>query len=178
MRHRWSLAVAFASMLLASAAQGAVTLKVGDEPPPKLTWNTKLSDYRGKVVIVSFWASWCAPCRKELGVLAAIQKVATRDKVVVFSVNWQEDAQHFQDIKRFFKDQHLDLNLISDEGNYIGRQYGVTAIPHMVIIGRDGRIAAVHIGYGEGEIPLLASEINALWNSASEKQASAGTPRL
>jgi hypothetical protein len=58
----------------------------------------------------------------------------------------------------------VDLSLISDESGYIGRQYGVKAIPHRVIIGRDGRIAAIHIGYGDGEIPVLAGEINALWS--------------
>ena len=57
-----------------------------------------------------------------------------------------------------------DPTLISDDDGYIGRQYGVQGIPHMVIIGRDGRIAAVHIGYGESEIPVLADEINTLWN--------------
>jgi hypothetical protein len=46
----------------------------------------------------------------------------------------------------------------------LGRQYDVTAIPHMIIIGRDGRVAAVHVGYGESEIPSLVEEINTLWN--------------
>lgn len=156
--------VALGCMLVASFAQATANLQVGDEPPPKLTSHVKLSDYRGKIVIVSFWASWCAPCRKEIGVLAAIQKQATRDKVVVLSVNWQESFQRFQQIRHSLKD--ADLTLISDENGYIGQQYNVKAIPYMVIIGRDGRIAAIHIGYGEGEIPVLANEINALWNAS------------
>ena len=164
MQLRLAVAAVFGCMLVATSALGAVNLRVGDEPPPKLTWNTKLSDFRGKIVIVSFWASWCPPCRKELGVLASIQKQATRDKVVVFSVNWQESAQRFQQIKRTLKD--VDLTFVSDESGSIGSLYGVKAIPHMVIIGRDGRIAAIHIGYGDGEIPVLADEINALWNKA------------
>jgi len=159
------LVAALACMLLASSVQAAANLQVGDEPPPKLASHAKLSDYRGKIVIVSFWASWCAPCRKELGVLAAIQKQATRDKVVVFSVNWQESMQRFQEIRHSLKD--VDLTLISDESGYIGHQYNVKAIPHMVIIGRDGRIAAIHVGYGESEIPALVDEINALWNKSS-----------
>lgn len=158
------LAVALGYMLIAPSIQAATNLQVGDEPPPKLAWHEKLSDYRGKIVIVSFWASWCAPCRKELGVLAAIQKQATRDKIVVFSVNWQESSKRFQEIRRSLKD--VDLTLISDESGYIGHQYNVKAIPHMVIIGRDGRIAAIHIGYGESEIPALVDEINALWNKS------------
>jgi thiol-disulfide isomerase/thioredoxin len=162
MRLRFAVAAAFGCMLVAATGQAAAILQVGDEPPPKLSWSTKLSDYRGKIVIVSFWASWCTPCRKELGVLAAIQKQATRDRVVVFSVNWQESAQRFQQIKHSLKD--VDLTLISDESGSIGSRYGVKAIPHLVIIGRDGRIAAIHIGYGEDEIPILADEINALWN--------------
>jgi peroxiredoxin len=165
MQRRWAAAVVLACALVAAVAQAAVSPKVGDEPPPKLAWHAKLSDYRGKIVIISFWASWCAPCRHELGVLAAIQKQATRDKVVVFSVNWLEDAGKFRELQRFFKDKQLDLTLISDSDGYIGNQYNVKAIPYMVIIGRDGRIAAIHVGYGEGEIDLFAAEINKLWNA-------------
>jgi thiol-disulfide isomerase/thioredoxin len=140
-------------------------LHVGDMPPDKLGRTAggeqvKLSNYRGKVVIVSFWATWCGPCRKELPVLAGIQKQATRDRLVAFAVNWKEDQERFRDVVRAMKS--VDLNLVSDSQGYYGREYGVDAIPHMVIIGRDGRIAAIHIGYGESEIPVLVEEINKL----------------
>jgi thiol-disulfide isomerase/thioredoxin len=90
-----------AGVLLTQSVSGAPPkLKVGELPPPKLSSHVKLSDYSGKIVIVSFWASWCSPCRKELPVLDAIQKQATRDKLVVFSVNWGEDARRFHEIER------------------------------------------------------------------------------
>jgi hypothetical protein len=57
--------------------------------------------------------------------------------------------------------------LVGDESGYLGDQYAVKAIPHMIVIGRDGRIAAVHIGYGESELPNLVEEINGLWNQSS-----------
>ena len=144
-------------------------LKVGDTPPPMLGRSVKLSDYRGKVVIISFWASWCPPCRQEMSVLAQIQQVATRAKVEIFAVNWQEDSQRFWQIQRALR--KVDLTLISDADGYIGRAYDVDAIPHMVIVGRDGRIAAIHVGYGKEEIPALANEINSLWAQAPASQS-------
>jgi thiol-disulfide isomerase/thioredoxin len=151
---------------LSLVAHAAPKLKVGDVPPEKLGRSEsgqpiRLGDYHGKLVIVSFWASWCGPCRKELPLLAKIQKHATREKIAVFAVNWKESATQFRAITRALKD--VDLTLVSDENGYFGDLYGVRAIPHMIIIGRDGRIASIHVGYSESEIPALADEINSLW---------------
>jgi hypothetical protein len=68
------------------------------------------------------------------------------------------------------------LTLVSDESGYFGREYGVKGIPHMVIIGRDGRIAALHVGYGEGEIPVLVNEINSLWKGPADAGVTAPSP--
>jgi thiol-disulfide isomerase/thioredoxin len=160
----------FGYAALAFPADAKQPLQVGDVPPENLGRastgdKVNLSDYHGKIVIISFWASWCPPCRKELPVLATLQKNATREKIVVFAVNWQESDDRFRAIIRTLKD--VDLTLVSDENGYFGREYGVKAIPHMIIIGRDGRIAAVHVGYGESEIPHLVKEINGLWNQSS-----------
>lgn len=148
-------------LLAAAPGYGHETLKVGDLPPP-IGRSVNLSDYRGKIVIISFWASWCAPCRKELGTLAKMQAAATRDKVVIFAVNWQQDPEVFWKIQRALRG--VDLTLVSDSSGYIGDKYDVDAIPHMVIVGRDGRIAAIHVGYGESALPALIDEINSLWN--------------
>lgn len=168
--------LALAVNLMGRAAPLASTLKVGDLPPQKLTWQVNLSDYRGKIVIISFWASWCPPCRKELPILAAIQKQATRDKLVVFAFNWREDEDRFWQLRRALNG--LGLTLLSDSAGNIGRQYGVNALPHMVIIGRDGRVAAIHVGYDDSEIPILVDEINSLWRQPAgvPPEAQAGRP--
>ncbi len=149
------------------AAAGAKEKKlhVGDFPPDSLGRTAagdpvKLSDYRGKVVIVAFFASWCEPCRKELPILASIQHQATHDQVAVFEVDWKESAAQYTLIARRLKD--FDFTFIADESGSYGDRYDVDAIPHMVIIGRDGRIAAINVGYGKKEIPALVKQINTL----------------
>jgi thiol-disulfide isomerase/thioredoxin len=151
-------------LLTAAPGYAAAKLKVGDFPPPKLAWSVKLSDYRGKIVVISFWASWCPPCQKEMALLAGLQKAATRQKLVIFAVDWREDYDRFRRIKAAL--QPYDLTLLSDPDGYLGRKYDVDSIPHMVILGRDGRIAAIHVGYSESEIPLLVKQINSLWTQA------------
>jgi len=162
--------LAFGAILAApTPALARAPLKVGDLPPSTL-WDQRLSDYRGKIVIITFWASWCPPCRKELPVLAAIQQQATRDKLVVFAVNWRDSESRFRNIRQFLHQQGVDITLLYDPTDFIGRDYDVTAIPHMIIIGRDGRIAAIHVGYSESEIPVLAKEINSLWTPSADSQ--------
>ena len=170
----------FGYAVLAYPVYAKQPLQVGDEPPESLGrastgGKVNLSDYRGEIVIISFWASWCSPCRKELPILAAIQKNATRDKIVVFAVNWKESRDRYGNIIRALKD--VDLTLVSDENGVFGGEFGVKAIPHMIIIGRDGRIAAVHVGYGKSELPTLVKEINGLWTqSAGPAPAPETTP--
>ena len=171
-----SLLLGFA--LLADSAGARRLLQVGDVPPDSLGRTlkgerVKLSDYRGKVVIVTFWASWCSPCRKELQVMSNIQKHVSRDQLVIFPVNWKEDHDRFREIAKALKD--TDLSLVSDADGYYGGQYDVTGIPHMVIVGRDGRIAAIHVGYGEGEIPVLVKEINGLLAAEAEPSEAPAT---
>jgi peroxiredoxin len=154
-----------------TALGSAPNLKVGDLPPDVFGKSSTgevvhLSDYRGRIVVISFWATWCGPCRKELPVLVNLERKATREKVVVFSVNWRQSYDEFRQIKKIFKDMGTDITLISDERGRAGEAYGVKGIPHMIIVGRDGKIAAIHVGYSEEELPRLVDEINSAWSKA------------
>jgi thiol-disulfide isomerase/thioredoxin len=174
-RRRSVVGLLAATLLAVGSAQAGGSLKAGDVPPDSLGKaytgeKIKLSDYHGKVVVISFWASWCGPCRKELPVLARIQEKATTSKLQVLAVNFGEDYYRYREIVKALKPalQEAPMKLISDENKYYGNQYGVKGIPHMVLIGRDGRIAAVHEGYGEGEIPVLVDELNKLLAEPAE----------
>ncbi|WP_157995166.1 TlpA family protein disulfide reductase [Peristeroidobacter soli] len=153
-------------------------LEAGMEPPDSLGKDAngtpvRISEHRGKIVIVSFWAAWCPPCRKELPVLDALQKTAGADKVRVFSINWKEPAARFRRLQRNLKD--VSLTLLSDSLGDIGAQYEVKAIPHMVIIGRDGKISSIHRGYSDSMIDGLIEEINTLWRQGEEPPAATET---
>ena len=171
-RRLGQLALCSPLLLVPFTVLGAVpNLKVGDAPPDVFGKSSTgeavhLSDYRGRIVVISFWATWCGPCRKELPVLVNLEKQATREKVVVLSVNWRQDYNEFRQIKKIFKDMSTDVTLISDEYGRAGQAYGVKGIPHMIIVGRDGKIAAIHVGYSEQELPILVDEINSAWSKA------------
>lgn len=152
-------------LALSSYCANAKPYEVGDVPFDLLGKandgaEIKISDLKGKVVIVSFWASWCGPCRKELPALIGIQSHAKAGKLQIVSINIDEDRQIFKKIVKALDD--TSIIWISDSNKRTARKYGVEGIPHMVIINTEGKVAAVHIGYGEAEFPTLVDEINAI----------------
>lgn len=164
-RHRTTIltVAALALALLPFEASIGKTLKVGDEAPDFLGRDIhgksiRLADYRGKVVIVSFWASWCEPCRKELPVLEKVQRAVSPHGLQVLAVNWKEDRDVFRRITKALAE--YQLTLLSDSNGRVGDTYGVNAIPHMLLIGKDGRINFINIGYGESVLDEVVDEIN------------------
>ncbi len=152
-------------VLPALAAASAVTpgkIPLGDVPPAYLgidRENNKIhaTDYTGKVLVVTFWASWCAPCLNEMQVLENLQRVAKKN-VQVIAINI-EDRDKYRAVSRTL--HTLTLMLAHDYNKSVSAAYGVKGIPHMVIIGRDGKVLHVHRGYGDSMIPRLVDQINA-----------------
>lgn len=167
MINRTLAAVACALLLLDFGSPGAHAapaekLVAGDTPPPSLGTNLDgdevgTSRYSGKVLVVTFWASWCAPCRKELPMLEGIQQAAGKDKVQVVAINI-EDRDVYRKLARRLGSLTLSLN--HDAGKKSSEAYGVHGIPHLVLIGRDGKVIAVHRGYSEESLDSIIAEIN------------------
>lgn len=139
--------------------------KAGDLPPQHLGKDREgqpvdLANARGKIVIVTFWASWCGPCRKELPILANLQKIIGHDALHVYAVNWGEPRG---DVNRLIR--HRDwpkLDYLHDAKGTLAEQYGIKAVPHMFIIDKDGTVAHTHRGYSEASLPGILDEIIAL----------------
>jgi thiol-disulfide isomerase/thioredoxin len=141
------------------------SLPVGSVPEDELGKDLKgnkirISDYHGKVVIVSFWASWCEPCKKELPVLAGVVKRVGPDQLQVIAINYKDDYERFKYVVKVLKD--LPITMLRDQNSKTAGKYQVQGIPRMIIIGRDGKVASDHTGYGEAMIPELVSQLNAL----------------
>jgi thiol-disulfide isomerase/thioredoxin len=136
--------------------------EAGDKPPDEVGFNLErkavsLKDYAGKAIVISFWATWCDYCLKELPILNNIQKLAGKDRLQVIAVN-TESREVFRDAAKVLKT--LDILLTHDRDEDGAQAYGVKGIPHMVIVGRDGRIVSVHRGYNESSLKSIAADIN------------------
>jgi thiol-disulfide isomerase/thioredoxin len=119
----------------------------------------KLSSLQGKVVLLDFWASWCSPCRDELPILAKLeQEYADRD-VVLYAVNLGETQNEIQGVIRR---ELADIKVALDPDHSIAPLYDVGGIPHLTIIGPDGRVQSVHVGVGSDTEAVLREEIEAL----------------
>ena len=116
-----------------------------------------LAALQGKVVVVTFWASWCGPCRRELPMLGKVQEVVGREHLEVIAVNFKEPRRDFNAVIRANKD--LDLTYVHDERGIVSDRYGVTALPNMFIIGQDGLIAQTHRGYSENVLQSFMQEL-------------------
>jgi thiol-disulfide isomerase/thioredoxin len=102
----------------------------------------KLSDYRGQVVWVNFWATWCVPCKKELPDIQALYDELQDKGLVVLTVNYQENAQ---DAKDFFAQRNLSLPILMDRGS-VYDAYRLRGLPDSFFVDRDGVLRAQQFG--------------------------------
>jgi cytochrome c biogenesis protein CcmG/thiol:disulfide interchange protein DsbE len=124
-----------------------------------------LSDLRGKVVVLVFWASWCPPCVEEIDSLNALQKMIAARGGTVLGVSVDEDPDAYQ---KFLRDHNVPFPNYRDASKQIAQTYGTAMYPESYIIGPDGRIARKIIGQQEWNGPELASYIESLLPSASK----------
>jgi thiol-disulfide isomerase/thioredoxin len=153
------LAAALAVISTHSIAQ----VEPGSVPPDLLgtTYEGQdllVSAYKGKVVVATFWASWCGPCQRELPLLEGLQKVVGPERVKVVAISI-EDKARFNQLGKAAKS--LALTFVHDATGAISRAYGVNGIPHLVIIGKDGRFQKKFVGYSEEQVNGVIAQVQA-----------------
>ncbi len=101
------------------------------------------SEYRGKVVVLNFWASWCLPCRDEHPVLIELTETYDPEDVRLLGVVYQDTPDNGV---RYMRQFGGDWPSVMDPGSRTAIEYGVYGVPETFFIGADGRIAHKHIG--------------------------------
>jgi thiol-disulfide isomerase/thioredoxin len=144
---RLALALLLATAGLASAAE----LKPweGGATPPLAVEDLKgkshdLAEYKGKVVLVNFWATWCEPCRAEMPSIDRLRDALKGKPFEVVAVNMAEPLSR---IEKFSETMSLSFPLLRDRDGSVGKTWKAKLLPASYLIGRDGRIR--YVAYGE-----------------------------
>ena len=109
--------------------------------------NIKLSELRGEVVMLNFWASWCGPCRQEMPLLEKIHKKYKRLGFTLLGVNVEENSS---DAKNYLKDVKVTFPILFDSTQKTSKLYDVSAMPTTILIDRNGNKRFIHKGYKPG----------------------------
>lgn len=117
--------------------------------------------------MISFWASWCSYCRKELPALNQIQAQAGDSFLKVVAVNVKDETSDYRAMTRQMRDYALTLT--RDRDGSIAEGYGVESYPNLWIIDPQGRVASRHNGYGDDSFGEIVGEIRRVLYEAAGK---------
>lgn len=129
------------------------TVVVGEKSPQFILKDingedTSLVDFRGKKVLLSFWASWCPYCKKEMESLKLVSDQVDKEEVEIISINFKEDKDK---IKRFMEENKYDFLTLLDLKGEITKLYNIKGIPTMIFIDEEGNIYNIQQKYCTSE---------------------------
>ena len=118
-----------------------------------------LSDYKGKVVFIDFWATWCPPCRLSIPYVEKLyEQYKDNEDFVVLGINLEESKE---DITKFMKKQKMNYPILLSDKKVISN-YKITSIPRFFLIDRNGEIYNKYVGFAPGVEQLWQKDIEKL----------------
>jgi peroxiredoxin len=158
---RWK-GVALAALLAVTGSVSAATQLRGAEAPDFVLKsfsgeNLRLSEYRGDVVILSFWATWCGDCRAQLTELATMRDRYQDAGVELLAVSLDQNARQASEVMA-----GASYPVLHDAAGEVGRLYDVTKMPVMVLIDRGGVVREVFEGFRRGNEQQYLERVQAL----------------
>jgi thiol-disulfide isomerase/thioredoxin len=146
------LSAVAAALLIAVPASNAASGSSGPAPPFTLDSRAgskiSLAQYKGQVVMLNFWASWCGPCRQEMPLLENIYKKYNKMGFTMIGVNVEPDSKAAEG---FLQQTPVSFPVIYDKDSAVSKAYDVSGMPSTVIIDRKGNIRVLHRGYKPGD---------------------------
>ena len=110
--------------------------------------DVSLAQYKGNVVMINFWASWCGPCRQEMPLLETIYKKYNKMGFTMLGVNVEPDSNAAND---WHKATPVSFPILYDRDSKVSKLYDVGGMPSTVIIDRSGKVRVLHRGYKPGD---------------------------
>ena len=121
--------------------------------------NLRLSEFRGEVVMINFWATWCGPCRQEMPLLDELHQRYQKVGFRLLGVNIDDDRRSVIKMVRVLG---LNFPVLLDERKHVSRLYDVDAMPATLLIDRTGIVRYIHQGYRSGYEQSYVDEIREL----------------
>ncbi|MCP8899677.1 TlpA family protein disulfide reductase [Gilvimarinus xylanilyticus] len=121
--------------------------------------NQRLAEQRGNVVMLNFWASWCAPCRKEMPLLDELYQRYQDAGFVLYGINVESDTDAAD---KLLEDIPVSFPVLYDPTSKVSELYGVDAMPTTILIDRDGNIRHTNRGYRSGDEEKYRKQIKEL----------------
>jgi peroxiredoxin len=149
---------------VATLTAAAATLQTGAAAPAfQLNSNTgkplALADFRGQIVLLNFWASWCGPCRQEMPILEQLNRQYHGKGVTLLGINVEPDSAA---AVSWLKATPVTFPILFDTDSKVSSLYEVAGMPNTVIIDRKGQVRYIHRGYSAGAENDYLNQIRAL----------------
>jgi len=163
-KYRVLLALFFGALVLPAAVAARPDPLIGRVAPDFVLkgldgTNRRLSEYRGQVVLVNFWARWAGASRQEMPELEKIHATYERAGLVVLGVSIDEDVVH---AREFSTAVRVSYPILFDSGAAIGASYGIEKLPMTVLVDRGGIIRYTHVGFKRGDLKACLETIREL----------------
>jgi cytochrome c biogenesis protein CcmG/thiol:disulfide interchange protein DsbE len=147
--------------LLNGCYSGSRPPRIGEAAPDFSVQDTSravaLHDFRGKVVVLNFWATWCPPCVEEMPSLVQMQSRLKDKGVTVLAVSVDVDENAY---KKFLRDHGVDLLAVRDPNQKSNALYGTFKFPETYVIDRDGKVRRKFIGAIDWNQPEIVSYLS------------------
>jgi peroxiredoxin len=160
---RWWLLAVFLCTLGAAQAQGLKPWKGGAAPAIQLATpdgaSRRLEDYRGKVVLLNFWATWCAPCLEEMPSIERLRRSLDPRRFAVAAINVGEGPAA---VRGFAEKMGLGFDFLLDRDLKTSKAWGARVLPMTFVVGPDGVVRYTYTGAIDWSSPEVRKAITAL----------------
>lgn len=121
--------------------------------------NLRLSEFRGDVVMINFWATWCGPCRQEMPLLDELHNRYERVGFNLLGVNIDDDSRRAM---QMIDELGVDFPVLFDARKEVSELYDVETMPVTVLVDREGTVRYVHLGYKPGDEDTYLDKVRSL----------------